>query len=69
MAAAPVETALKPPRQFESVTQAIDVLIAEGWQQRGVKSASLVDDRTWCRRVDLDLAGRILYCGRVAGVS
>jgi mono/diheme cytochrome c family protein len=59
MAAAPVETAPKPPRQFDSVTQAIDVLIAEGWRQRGVKPANLVDDRTWCRRVYLDLAGRI----------
>jgi mono/diheme cytochrome c family protein len=61
MSAAAIESAAKPrpPRHFESVTQAIDTLIAEGWQQRKVKPASAVDERTWCRRVYLDLAGRI----------
>src|SRR5579859_2359043 len=56
-----VEAATKPIplRQFDSITQAIDTLVAEGWRQRGVKPASAVDDRTWCRRVYLDLAGRI----------
>jgi hypothetical protein len=49
----------RAPRHFESVTQAIDVIISEGWQQRKVKPAALVDDRTWCRRIYLDLAGRI----------
>src|SRR5580658_3129378 len=48
-----------PPRHFDSVTQAIDTLISEGWRQRKVKPAAAVDDRTWCRRVYLDLAGRI----------
>src|SRR5579862_7212747 len=47
------------PRHFSSVTQAVDTLIAEGWQQRKVKPAAEVDDRTWCRRIYLDLAGRI----------
>ncbi len=46
-------------RHFDSVTQAVDTLIAEGWQQRNVKPAPEVDDRTWCRRIYLDLAGRI----------
>jgi mono/diheme cytochrome c family protein len=61
MSAAAIEPATKPraPRHFESVTQAIDTLISEGWQQRKVKPASAVDERTWCRRVYLDLAGRI----------
>jgi mono/diheme cytochrome c family protein len=61
MSAAAMEPATKPraPRHFESVTQAIDTLIAEGWQERKVKPASAVDERTWCRRVYLDLAGRI----------
>ena len=49
----------KPPRHFDSVTTAIDVFIAEGWKQRGAKPAPAVDDRTWCRRAYLDLAGRI----------
>ncbi len=47
------------PRKFETVPQAIDTLIAEGWEARGVKPAPPTDDRTWCRRVYLDLAGRI----------
>ncbi len=47
------------PRKFGSATEAIDTLIAEGWEQRGAKPASTVDERTWCRRVYLDLAGRI----------
>jgi mono/diheme cytochrome c family protein len=46
-------------RQFDSIPLAIDTLISEGWQARKVKPASEVDDRTWCRRVYLDLAGRI----------
>jgi mono/diheme cytochrome c family protein len=49
----------RAPRHFDSVTQAIDTLIAEGWQQRKVKPAPEVDDRTWCRRIYLDLVGRI----------
>ena len=61
MAVAPGELAQKPqpPRHFDSVTQAVDTLIAEGWERRGVNPATAVDDRTWCRRVYLDLAGRI----------
>ena len=56
-----VEPVAKPKevRQFDSVPVAIDTLIAEGWEQHGVKPAAAVDDRTWCRRVYLDLAGRI----------
>ncbi len=48
-----------PPRHFDAVTEAVDTLISEGWKQRKVKPASAVDERTWCRRVYLDLAGRI----------
>ncbi len=46
-------------RQFATVTEAIDGFITEGWTSRGVQPAAPVDDRTWCRRVSLDLAGRI----------
>jgi hypothetical protein len=49
----------KGPRRFESVTQAIDELIAAGWKEARIKPAAPADDRTWCRRVYLDLAGRI----------
>ena len=59
-AAAP-EAARKPraARNFPSATEAIDTLIAEGWEARGMKPAAPVDDRTWARRIYLDLAGRI----------
>lgn len=46
-------------RNFATVTEAIDVLMAEAWARRGVEPAAPVDDATWCRRVFLDLAGRI----------
>ncbi len=49
----------RPARHFDSITQAVDTLISEGWAERNVKPAAEVDDRTWCRRVYLDLAGRI----------
>ena len=61
MAAPAVEPVMKQagPRRFASVTEAIDTFIAEGWEQRGVKAAPSVDERTWGRRAYLDLAGRI----------
>ncbi len=49
----------KVARHFDSGEQAIETLIAEGWERAGVKPAAAVDDRTWCRRVYLDLVGRI----------
>jgi hypothetical protein len=54
-----VQTTNQPAarRQFASVTEAIDRFIAEGWASRGVQPAAPVDDRTWCRRVSLDLPG------------
>lgn len=59
--AKPVQTLPTPqsPRHFDSVTEAIDTFIAEGMERRGVTAASAADDRTWCRRIYLDLAGRI----------
>ena len=47
------------PRPFDSVTQAVDAFIAEGWEKHGVQPALAVDARIWCRRVYLDLVGRI----------
>src|SRR6266487_260520 len=49
----------KSPRHFDSVTQAVDTFIAESWKQNRIKPAAPTDDRTWCRRIYLDLAGRI----------
>ena len=46
-------------RSFPGPTQAIDALIAEGWSSRQLTPAALADPPTWCRRVYLDLAGRI----------
>lgn len=61
LAAAPevAEAKAKPARDFGSVALAIDTLIAEGWTERKVTPAAAVQDRTWVRRVYLDLAGRI----------
>ena len=65
LGAAPVDLAGEParragePRPFATVTEAIDVLVAEEWARRGVEPADPIDDATWCRRVWLDLAGRI----------
>ncbi|MEI7861293.1 MAG: DUF1549 domain-containing protein [Planctomycetota bacterium] len=55
------EPAARPeaPRQFATVSDAIDFFVAEGWATRGVEPAPTIDDTTWCRRVSLDLAGRI----------
>ena len=49
----------KAARHFESVHQAIDSLLMESWKQMRIKPSAPVDDRTWCRRIYLDLAGRI----------
>jgi hypothetical protein len=61
MTAGPAEIQHKPTpaRKFDSVTQAVDTLISEGWSEHGIKPAAAVDDSTWCRRIYLDLAGRI----------
>lgn len=61
MAVTPTDSTARPTavRQFESITQAMDTLIAEGWDRRGIKPAPAADERTWCRRLYLDLAGRI----------
>ena len=49
----------KVARQFASGEEAISTLLAEGWERAGVKPAAAVTDAVWCRRVYLDLAGRI----------
>lgn len=51
--------AQKDLRDFPDPTAAIDSLIAEGWERNSVQPAAPVSDRAWCRRVYLDLAGRI----------
>lgn len=56
---APRQNAPKMARKFESGVQAIDALIAEGWERAKVKPATAVSDEVWCRRLYLDLSGRI----------
>ncbi|MDB6137471.1 MAG: hypothetical protein JWO94_543 [Verrucomicrobiaceae bacterium] len=63
---APKPEAPKVARHFDSGVQAIDVLIAEGWTRAGVKPALAVDDAIWCRRLYLDLLGRIPTQAEVA---
>lgn len=46
-------------RAFASVEEAIDGFLSEAWAARGIEPAPELDDRTWLRRVYLDLAGRI----------
>ena len=57
--AAGAPAAAGQPRAFATVTEAIDVLVAEEWARRGVAPTEPVDDAAWCRRVTLDLVGRI----------
>ncbi|MGE3312270.1 MAG: DUF1549 domain-containing protein [Limisphaerales bacterium] len=49
----------KSGTEFGTVTDAIDFWVTEGWRRAGVTPARGVDDRAWCRRLYLDLAGRI----------
>jgi len=58
-AQAPAAPTPAPPREFDSVAQAIDTLIAETWEQRHLTPAPALEDPTWARRLYLDLAGRI----------
>jgi mono/diheme cytochrome c family protein len=44
---------------FLDPTAALEHFIAEGWQRRGIAPAGWCDDRTFVRRLYLDLAGRI----------
>ena len=46
-------------RAFFGPDQAIEVVVSEAWASRQVNPAAAADPRTWCRRVYLDLAGRI----------
>jgi len=46
-------------RHFSSITEAVDAFLSENWAQRGIAPAQPVSDEVWCRRVTLDLAGRI----------
>jgi hypothetical protein len=53
-----------PPRASETPipadpSAAIDHFLAEGWKTRHLTAAQLCDDRTFIRRVTLDLVGRI----------
>ncbi len=55
-AAAAEKSALAIPTE---PTAAIDHFLTAGWQARGITPAQVCDDRTFLRRVFLDLAGRL----------
>lgn len=57
----PVAAAARPeiPPEATEPALAIDHFLAAEWQARGITPAALCDDRTFVRRVFLDLAGRI----------
>ena len=50
--------AWQPPRGMSPV-QAIDFLVEKRWRELKVKPSAVCDDRTFVRRVYLDVAGRI----------
>ena len=54
---------IKPPSSQEHVpaepSAAIDYFLSSAWKARGITPAPLCDDRTFLRRVMLDLVGRI----------
>lgn len=49
----------KPERNFHSIPEAVDTLVSEAWRNQGITPAPLLEDRVWCRRIYLDVAGRI----------
>lgn len=55
----PVAEPGPPPRSFGSIEEAVNTVVGEGWTKEIAQAAVDADDRTWCRRVYLDLAGRI----------
>jgi hypothetical protein len=57
--ARPKESSAETPKAFASVEQAIDSLLAESWRRSGVTPAAPASEALWCRRVHLDLVGRI----------
>ena len=58
-APAPAPKAEDKPVNFSSIPEAVDQSLPEGWQARKLKPAGPLPEAAWCRRVYLDLAGRI----------
>jgi mono/diheme cytochrome c family protein len=58
-ASTPARPALEIPPPTTEPSAAIDHFLAAGWTARGLTPAPACDDRTFVRRVFLDLAGRI----------
>jgi hypothetical protein len=46
-------------REFASIQEAIDENLTQAWYKHSIKPAEPLDDRSWVRRLYLDLAGRI----------
>lgn len=56
---APARATQQAPVSDSGPTALIDRLVAQRWTEKGVQPAALCDDRTFVRRIYLDLAGRI----------
>lgn len=56
---APTVDAPPEPRAFGSIAEAVNTVLEEAWTRDKVRPVGDADDRTWCRRVYLDLVGRI----------
>ena len=62
LAAAPVrqtDATAGAQKQFAAVEEALDSLLAESWSRGALTPAPPTTDALWCRRLHLDLVGRI----------
>jgi hypothetical protein len=59
LVAVPAMLAREPSVNLPPQVQTIDELIQRGWTDYEIRPAKTVDDATWCRRVYLDIIGRI----------
>ncbi len=57
--ALPAVVASDPPIGLPTQVQTIDELVERGWKDFEIRPAKEVDDAIWCRRVFLDVIGRI----------
>ncbi|HWB05182.1 MAG TPA: DUF1549 domain-containing protein [Verrucomicrobiales bacterium] len=58
-APAPLVKKFTIPGDLKSIEDTVNFAIAAAWSDHHLKPAAEVDEKTWCRRVYLDLAGRI----------
>jgi hypothetical protein len=59
LAATPSDSAGAVARSDKDVVARVDELVRKGWQDHQLRPSSAATDGEWCRRVTLDLIGRI----------